>query len=89
MVIDWIREDTNNTSGISNCWMCLISSFFLLSSWLVWKPSNSFSIKIGDDPMVGVVSFYRLSIDLLNFLHARGLFYLAQVGVKNGNIVVG
>lgn len=38
--------------------------------------------------MVGVGSFYRLPQHLLKSLYAKGLHYLVQVGVENGNPIL-
>ena len=54
-----------------------MSSFDVLGDWLVWKLGNGVQIKIGEDPLIGSIDFYQLSLPLLNFLHGKGICYLS------------
>lgn len=54
----------------------------MLKEWLAWSLGNGQLIRIGGDPMVGFVGFYKLSLEVLHTLHDKGFFFLAQVGSK-------
>lgn len=51
----------------------------MVNDWLVWKPSNGFQVKVGEDAMVGSADFYKLSDNLLNCFHDKGIYFLAQI----------
>jgi hypothetical protein len=55
--------------------------FFIiyLTDWLVWKPGNGRSIRIGADPMIGSQHYYKLSGNLISTLKEKGIVFLANV----------
>ena len=59
--------------------------FSILRDWIAWRPSNGFNTTIGQDPMVGVGAFYRLSYALIEVLHSKVYYYLAQIGSTGNN----
>ena len=81
LVIDWIRMSNKNVSGIANLRSCLIDSFHIMGDWLSSKSRNDQSINIGEDPYVGGSGYNKLSSDLENNLKAKGILFLAQVGL--------
>jgi hypothetical protein len=80
IVVDWFREGRKNWVGMSNCWRDLTSSLSIITDWLVWKPGNGWDIRIGEDPMIGSQSYYKLSKNLISILQAQGIKFLAQAG---------
>lgn len=78
-IIEWIRGWNKVKEGISNIWSSMLQSFHVLSDWHALKPRNGQQIKVGEDPLVGSDSFYKLSDKLVNILHEKGSCYLAQV----------
>ena len=68
-----------NLKDISNVWANMLNAWSTLSDRLVWYSRNGCSIKVGEDPFVGLVLFYKLSNEVIECLHQQGLFVLAQV----------
>ena len=50
----------------------------ILKKWLVWRPGDGWSIRIGRDPIMGLNGVYRLSNRLLSHLLDNRIYYLAQ-----------
>ena len=73
-MVEWIRNPIKAKKGISTIWNSLIHSFTILGDWLVWRPGNGTQIRVGEDPLVGFPSYFKLSIPLLNLLHEKGFF---------------
>jgi hypothetical protein len=78
-VVEWFREGRKNLKGISNCWRALTTSLPIITDWLVWKLGNGWDIRLGVDPLIGAQSFYKLSVNLVNTFHSKGIKFLAQV----------
>lgn len=76
-MLNWIRDSKKNYKGNSNVWNSLSHAFSVVNDWLVWKLGNDQQIKVAEDPMVGGVGFFKMSLDLLRFLHDNDVFYLA------------
>lgn len=83
-MIDWIRGSRKLTKGMPNVWTYLLHSFLVMSEWLVWKPGNDLQIKVGEDPLIGSTSFFKLFDAMLHFLHEKGIYYLSQISRING-----
>ena len=82
-VVEWFREGKKNWVGLSNCLRALTSSLSIITDWLVWNPGNGWDIRIGEDPMIGSQSYYKLSKNLNNILHVEGIIFLAQAGIMD------
>jgi len=88
-VVEWFREVTKSFKSMSNCWNTLTSYVHLITDWLTWKPNNGWDIQIGLDPMRGSQSYYKLSKELLQTLHSKGLCFLAQVTSMDLGVFIG
>lgn len=85
----WIRTSHKSKNGISNNWVVLLSSFDNIKNWLAWLLRNGQSIQIGEDPIIGGPISYRLSLELIHHLRARGIYTLHHIhhrGSTRGDI---
>jgi hypothetical protein len=64
--------------GVSCSWNWLLNALLIINQWISWRPGNGWSIRVGEDPIVAIGN-YKLSYDVLNHLHSRGIFFLAQI----------
>lgn len=78
-ITKWIRDGTIGKKFGSFIW----SSFHKVKNWfllrLQWPFSNGNCILIGFENILGVPNSVGLPIEIIDRLHTRGLFYLAQV----------
>lgn len=70
---DWIRGYCNIKKYMSNILNCCLSSMHVMASLLAWKPSKGSKIWIGEDPIVRINHYYKLSKGLLVELNDIGL----------------
>ena len=77
-ISEWIRLSTYGKQNISNIWRALMNALPILKQWLLWKPGDGWSIRVGRDPILGLDGSYRLSDPLLNHLLEHRIYYLAQ-----------
>ena len=84
-VLKWLKSNKVYSKGISSCWNNLLRAFLVLKDRLAWSLGNGQSIKIGEDPMVESICFYKLSTDMIHSLLKKRIFFLAQVGSDNVN----
>lgn len=75
-VINWIRGDRKKKKGISNIWSSLLHSFPVMNNWLAWKSENGNLIRLGEYPLIGSTSFFKLFDVLLNSLHEKQCFFI-------------
>ena len=50
----------------------------MVNDQLVSRLSKGSKIKVGEDPMVGLVDFYKLCDNILKYLHDKRFFFLSQ-----------
>jgi len=74
---EWFMQGRKNWAGTSNFWRALTSSVSIITYWLVWKPGNGRDIRIGDDPMVGSHTYYKLSRNIIFALKEQGIEFLS------------
>lgn len=52
----------------------MLNSLSILNYWLAWNPGNGFSIRIGQDPMVGQVISIGFLINWYRFFKKKLIF---------------
>ena len=62
---------------MSNCWKGLIYAIKVVKEWVAWNPGNGRQIRLGEDPFVGGVDFYKLFEGIVQDLHQKGIIYLS------------
>lgn len=63
----------------------MLQYFHVVNDWMVCKLGNGIQIIVGEDPLVGFDSFYKLLEGLVNFLHEKGIYFLTQVSRETCN----
>ena len=61
----------------------------MVTNWIAWKLGRGSKIKIGEDSIVGIVGFYKLSKELIRMLNGRGITFLCHAVSHHGNSVAG
>lgn len=75
---EWLRDLKQSKWNISNIWNNCIKYLHVVSNWIAWWPGNGTKISIGKDPILGSKNLFKLSTNILNVLHDKGIFYLSQ-----------
>ena len=84
-ISEWIRFHEYDRRSISNIWRALLQAMPILKQWLAWQPGDGWSIRVGRDPILGLVGSSRLSEPLLTHLLGRRIYYLAQAAIFYGD----
>jgi hypothetical protein len=75
-IIEWIRSPRKTVINSSICWKAMVETFPLIGKWIVWNVGNGKSIRIGENPWVNSGEGFKLTKNLVNALHGRGIFTL-------------
>ena len=67
--------------------MGLVSSFLDLGDWLAWSPGNGNSILVGEDPIMGGMTDYKLSTKTIHVLRMKGYKSLYHLLVSNRSLL--
>jgi hypothetical protein len=62
-----------------------LNSYQLIAEWIAWKPGDGRSIRLGEDPVIGLSSQSFLTKELLQFIWDKGIYYLFQVHSTPGS----
>ena len=55
-----------------------MTSLPVISNWIAWHPRNGTTIKIGEDPIIGINNSFKLLVELISVLHEKGILFLNQ-----------
>jgi hypothetical protein len=95
-VEEWIRRPIKDALNCTIIWKSLVKSFSVVGKGLAWRVGKGTKVRIGQDPWSGSDIDHLLPQPLIDILHDRGLFHLAQIvdrnrttwcGVKNGRVL--
>jgi hypothetical protein len=49
-IVDWFKEEINNSGACSTIFKALMKDFPLIGKWSTWKDGRGNSVRIGEDP---------------------------------------
>ena len=76
IVEDQIKTDKNKV------WKGLIQQFPLINKWVTWKICKGDNLRLGENPWIGFNVNCKLSLVLIERLHAEGFTRLSYVGTQ-------
>ena len=68
---DWIKNLIKKWKNALIIWKEMVLSLPLIGKWLVWEIGNKRKLGMGADPWVGSAEGFKLSHDMINYLHGK------------------
>ena len=71
--MDWLRQTSQNKSGISNIWKAVLKSLSLIRDGIRWRINDDTYVHVGVEPWIGCRNAHLLPVGLIEHLKEIGI----------------